>query len=116
MNWENFRDTFAIQYVAQGRNPNDCLLRIMNVRHLALSLWAELQQDKTRPDSKPRMDDYVLCWEDTSQLILGLEDAVSGVYLSESTEYPGKHWVKIGDEMETVTHVVKIPKPEFQHN
>ena len=41
---------------------------------------------------------------------------LSVAYLSESTEYPGKHWVKIGDEMETVTHVVKIAAPEFQHN
>ena len=108
MNWQNFRDSFAIQYVAQGRNPNDCLMRIMNVRHLALALWAELQQDDVKPDATPRMDDYVLCWEDTGQLILGLEEAVTGVYLSESTEYPGKHWVQIGDQMEVVTHVVKI--------
>ena len=108
MNWQNFRDSFAIQYVAQGRNPNDCLQRIMNVRHLALALWAELQQDNVKPDNTPRMDDYVLCWDDTSQLILGMEEATAGVYLSESTEYPGSHWVKIDDEMMTVRNVVKI--------
>ena len=42
---------------------------------------------------------------------------MTGVYLSESTEYPGKHWVKIGDEMEVVTHVVKIDGgEEFTNN
>jgi len=115
MNWQNFKQQFAIAYVAAGRNPNDCLQRTLNARHLALALWKELTAADGVEDSTPAVDDYVLCWDDTAAVVLGAEEAIAGVYVGLSSEYPGKHWVKFDEELAVVGNVVKI-NHQFNQN
>lgn len=67
-------------------------------------------------DGVPALDDYVLCWDDTNALITGLEEATAAVYVSEAAELPGKHWVRIDDELVTVQNVVKIKTNNFVNN
>lgn len=115
MNWQNFKQAFAIAYVAGGRNPNDCLQRTLNARHLALALWKELTVADDVQDGVPQLDDYVLCWDDTNALITGLEEATAAVYVGEATEMPGKHWVRIDEELVMVANVLRV-KTNFVNN
>jgi hypothetical protein len=82
---------------------------------LALALWREITAADDVQDGVPQLDDYVLCWDDTNALITGLEEATAAVYVSEAAEMPGKHWVRIDDEMLMVVNVLRV-KTNFVNN